>query len=76
MNINIQIPEKLEVDNIMLQKMIFLYNALNNGWNIKKNNDKYIFIKNSEGKEDVYLDSYLSDFLETNIGIQNITKIL
>lgn len=75
MNINIQIPEKIELDNTILQKMIFLYNALNNGWNIKKNNDKYIFFKNSEGKEEVYLDSYLSDFLETNIGIQNISKI-
>ena len=75
MNINIQIPEKIELDNTILQKMIFLYNALNNGWNIKKNNNKYIFCKNSEEKEEVYLDSYLSDFLETNIGIQNISKI-
>jgi len=75
MNINIQIPEKIELDNTILQKMIFLYNALNNGWNIKKNNNKYIFFKNSEEKEEVYLDSYLSDFLETNIGVQNISKI-
>ena len=75
MNINIQIPEKIELDNTILQKMIFLYNALNNGWNIKKNNNKYIFFKNSEEKEEVYLDSYLSYFLETHIGIQNTSKI-
>jgi hypothetical protein len=75
MNINIMIPENIEIDNINLQKMIFIYNALENGWHIKKNNDKYIFIKNHEEKKEVYLDSYLRKFLETNIKTDNITSI-
>lgn len=74
MNINIQVPEKVEVDNLILQKMAFIYNALENGWDIKKTNDKYIFSKNHEGKKEVYLDSYLRQFIETNLSINNITS--
>ena len=35
----------------ILQKMAFIYNALENGWQISKNNEKYIFLKNHEGKK-------------------------
>ena len=72
MNINIQLPDKVEIDNIILQKMAFLYNALENGWDIKKINKKYIFSKKHEGKKEVYLDSYLRNFLENNINIENV----
>ena len=76
MNIHVKIPEKLEIDNFILQKMAFIYNALESGWDIKKKNDKYIFSKNHEQKKEVYLDSYLQQFLENNIRISNITKEL
>ena len=46
MDIHIQIPEKIDIDNFMLQKMVFLYNALERGWDVKKVEDKYIFTKN------------------------------
>lgn len=72
MDIHIKIPEKIEIDNFILQKMTFLYNAVENGWDIKKMDDKYIFSKNHEQKKEVYLDSYLRNFLETNISIKNI----
>ena len=73
MDVSVKIPEKIEVDNFILQKMAFIYNALENGWDIKKINEKYIFTKNHEGKKEVYLDSYLRQFLESNISINNIT---
>ena len=76
MNIHVKIPEKLDIDNFILQKMAFIYNALESGWDIKKNNEKYIFSKNHEQKKEVYLDSYLKQFLENNIRISNITKDL
>ena len=75
MDIHIKIPEKIDVDNFILQKMVFIYNALENGWDIKKSNEKYIFLKNHEQKKEVYLDSYLRKFLETNISINNIQNI-
>ena len=75
MNIHVKIPEKIVIDNFILQKMVFLSNALDNGWDIKKINEKYIFSKNHEQKKEVYLESYLRDFLETNISINKISAI-
>ena len=72
MNINVEVAEKIHVDNFILQKMAFVYNALESGWDIKKNQDKYIFSKNHEGKKEVYLDSYLRQFIETNLSINNM----
>ena len=54
--------------------MSFLYNAIEDGWDIKKLDNKYIFSKNHEQKKEVYLDSYLKTFLESNINIKNLTK--
>jgi len=71
MNISVKTPDKLEIDNYILQKMAFIYNALENGWTIKKCDNKYIFSKIHEGKKEIYLDSYLEQFLETNIQIKN-----
>ena len=33
--------------------MVFLYNALDNGWSIKKKQNSYIFTKNHEGKKEI-----------------------
>uniref|UniRef100_A0A6C0AZ97 Ryanodine receptor Ryr domain-containing protein n=1 Tax=viral metagenome TaxID=1070528 RepID=A0A6C0AZ97_9ZZZZ len=74
MNINLHVPDKIEIDNIIMQKMVFIYNALENGWDIKKNNEKYIFSKKHEGKKEVFLDSYLRQFLENNISIENLSS--
>ena len=62
----------LEVDKIKYQKMVFLYNALENGWSIKKRNNSYIFTKNHEGKKEVFEESYLSMFMKDNTDINKI----
>ena len=59
-------PESLKVDPIVLHKMAFLYNALENGWNIKKHNNPH------ENKKEVYLDDYLKRFMKENLDINNI----
>jgi hypothetical protein len=64
----------INVNYLTLQKMNFLYNALEDGWEIKKNNDKYIFIKKHEGKKEVFSDNYLRRFLETNFNINKINN--
>jgi hypothetical protein len=71
MNIELKIPNEIKVDNYILQKMIFINNALESGWTIKKVDEKYIFSKRHENKREVYLDSYLETFLKTNINVQN-----
>jgi hypothetical protein len=73
MNIELKVEEKeMEIDKIRFQKMIFLYNALDNGWSIKKRKDSYIFTKNHEGKKEVFDESYLSVFMKENMNINNI----
>jgi len=62
----------LQIDTIKLHKMAFLYNALEEGWKIKKKGDVYIFTKNHENKKEVFLDNYLKKFIEQNFDINSI----
>ena len=62
----------VQIDNIKFQKMMFLYNALNDGWTVKKKNGSYIFKKNHEGKKEVFLDTYLTTFMKDNLDIQKL----
>ena len=36
--------------DIKSKKMIFIYNAIENGWSVKKSKDSFIFTKKHEGK--------------------------
>jgi len=55
--------------------MAFLFNALEDGWQIKKFKNKYIFSKKHEGKKEVYLDNYLRRFIEANFDIKKILDV-
>lgn len=66
MNICIDSCSK-EIDYITLEKMKFLYNALETGWTVVKKEDKYIFNKKHEGEKEIYLDSYLQQFILENM---------
>tara|TARA_Y100000389_G_scaffold66748_4_gene62978 strand:+ start:5185 stop:5409 length:225 start_codon:yes stop_codon:yes gene_type:complete len=68
MNYKVEIPNNMYVDNIILKKMIFIYNALENGWTISKDNNKYYFTKKHENQEEIYQENYLDEFVYTNIG--------
>ena len=74
MNIEVKIEKdvSLEIDKIKFQKMVFLYNALDNGWSIKKRGDSYIFTKNHEGKKEIFNESYLSIFMKENTDINKL----
>ena len=71
MDIEVKI-EDLEIDKLKFKKMVFLFNALENGWSIKKRKDSYIFTKNHEGKKEIFDESYLSIFMKENADINNI----
>jgi hypothetical protein len=70
--IKLEKEKSLEIDKIKFQKMVFLFNALDNGWSIKKRKDSYIFTKNHEGKKEVFDETYLATFMKDNIDINNI----
>ncbi len=72
MNINIECPDNVKFNYVTVQKMVFLFNALEDGWQIKKHKNKYIFSKKHEGKKEVYLDDYIRRFIEQNFDINNI----
>jgi hypothetical protein len=55
------------------QKMIFIINAIEKGWSVKKIEDSYIFTKKHEGKKEIFQNDYLEKFVETNL---DITKLL
>ena len=64
--------KNINIDSVTFQKMMFLYNSINDGWTIKKKNDSYIFIKNHEGKREVFQDSYLMKFMQDNMDPKRI----
>jgi hypothetical protein len=68
--------DKIDNNIIKNRKLLFLYNALENGWTIKKKNDSYIFTKNHENKKEVFLDSYLHDFIINNMSLGNNDSLL
>jgi hypothetical protein len=65
--------DNLKIDNITFQKMLLLFNAIEEGWTIKKLNKSYVFKKGHEGKQEILDDSYLLKFMKTNL---DITKII
>ena len=68
MDLHVHIAESSsKMENLLFQKMSFIYNALENGWSIKKQKDSYIFSKKHEGKKEVYSDSYLTEFITGNL---------
>ena len=40
MDIHINTDEKIQIDYLTLQKMAFLFNALEDGWQIRKSKEK------------------------------------
>lgn len=56
------------------QKMMFLCNALNDGWCIKKRKNSYIFTKNHEGKKEVFEETYLLEFMKKNMDFNKLLK--
>ena len=72
MEIDTKLKSELKVDFIKFHKMAFLFNALDNGWTIKKKEKAYIFSKKHEGKKEVFLDTYLKRFMVTNFDLEKI----
>ena len=54
------------IDPKQLKIMVFLMNALEKGWCIKKKNEQFIFTKKHEGKKEVFDENYLDQFIQSN----------
>lgn len=61
----------IDLNNKVLKEMLFLYNALDNGWSIKKRKELYIFSKKHNNKKEVYNNEYLQRFVDENSVIKS-----
>jgi predicted transposase YbfD/YdcC len=64
----------LKIDAIIFQKMLLLYNSIEQGWSVKKQNESYVFSKKHEGKKEVLEDTYLLKFMKTNLDFNKIVS--
>ena len=61
------------VDKITLTKMSFIFNAINDGWNVEKHENlgstesKYIFKKKHENKKEIFSNNFLEKFIQRNL---------
>jgi len=64
--------QNVKVDAIKFQKMLILYNSIEQGWSVKKKNESYVFSKRHENKKEVLEDSYLLKFMKTNLDLNKV----
>jgi hypothetical protein len=62
----------LKMDAIKFQKMLLIYNSIEQGWSVKKRNDSYVFTKNHEGKKEILEENYLLKFMKSNLDINKL----
>jgi hypothetical protein len=64
-----ELPSNIQMNKKQFQKMIFITNALDQGWSVKKSQDSYIFTKKHENRREIFQENYLENFI-----IQNATS--
>lgn len=57
----------IQLDEKNFQKIMFIHNAVEKGWSVKKIGDSYIFSKKHENKREVFSKDYLEKFVESNL---------
>ena len=62
-NIQIDLQKNIKMERKQFQKMLFITNALENGWTIKKSQDSYIFTKKHENRREIFQEDYLESFI-------------
>jgi hypothetical protein len=63
----------MDINENTLQKMIFVYNAVDSGWSVTKTDDNtFIFKKPHLNDKRIFLDTYLSEFITNNFDIKHI----
>ena len=66
--------EPSQVDYVTLQKMAFVYNALQSGWAVRKRGPSYVFTKKHAGEKEVMLESYLKKFVSEGLNMDALAS--
>ena len=64
--------DQIQINKKEFQKMVFIMNALNQGWKVQKSEESYIFTKKHEGKKEIFDSDYLEKFIGTNMDNHNL----
>jgi|TARA_B100000925_G_C21703022_1_gene343204 hypothetical protein len=69
-----------ELDFVTMYKMMFIYNAIQKGWTVKKVNrndkDQFEFTNNKdEIIKNFYLDDFLKKFVESNMKFSSLLSV-
>ena len=62
------LQNNIQMNKKAFQKMVFIMNALQDGWSIKKSNDSYVFTKKHENRREIFQEEYLENFLRETYG--------
>jgi len=57
----------IQINQKTFRKMVFIMNALEQGWKIKKREDSYVFTKKHENKREIFQENYLENFMIENM---------
>jgi hypothetical protein len=75
---NVEIKYELNsgytVDAFLYKKMSLMFNAIEDGWTIKKAANSYIFTKKHENKKEVFNEAYLTTFLQSNMALPTFPR--
>ena len=66
LNDTLQVDRSVRIEKDLFKRIVFIANAIENGWTVTKKIDTYVFTKKHEGRKEVFLDSYLDSFVATN----------
>lgn len=66
-HIQCQLSSNCTIDALLFKKMALLFNAIEDGWTVKKTNKSYIFKKKHENKTEVYDDDYIMNFMKAHM---------
>jgi hypothetical protein len=62
--------ESITIEREQFAKMQFIWRAIESGWSAKKQSGSYVFKKKHNGKQEVFREEYLEEFLRKNIELK------
>ena len=62
----------IQLDKKYFQKMMFIHNAVEQGWTVKKNEESYIFTKKHENRREIFQSDYLEKFIQKNASLDTM----
>ena len=68
----IGLPNHMQLSKPAFQKMLFITNALVQGWTIRKSQDSYIFTKKHENRQEIFQENYLETFVASNLSVDYV----